>query len=149
MNSSCRTVQQLCRLTSAQSTTLSRSFATYRVDPGHRYPDGLYRRPQVPPPTKPISEYSDLVFYDGQAPQLTLDYDPLVTGWEAFKGIVGSISVTLLLFYGGSCLLDHEAPTVRGPMPYDNLKSARGGPSDLAIQQRKAYYEKFDTTGSH
>jgi hypothetical protein len=138
MNSCRRTTQSLCRLTAT-----SRSFSSVHTPTGHRFPDGIYRRPHIPAPTKPISENSDMVFFDGQASQLAVDYDPLVTGKQAFKGIVVSIFLTLTIGLGVATVIRQEPLTVPNEFPYNNLKGALGGPSDLAIQERQARHKKF------
>lgn len=108
-----------------------RGFSKHAIPIGPRDPDNLYRRPETPIPTSPLSEDDELIWDDAQAPEPALDAHEDIDENQALKQLVmmitGVLGVGVTLFY----FIDPKSrkPTVNQTFPFDGLKKELGGPN--------------------
>lgn len=106
----------------------SRQFGSIPVPIG-RTPDLIYRRPQEPPPSAPLSEDDDLIYHDAQASEPLFDSDPNINPWVALGYILLSLGVLFPIPAAiASFVVDEDElnPATNRSYPYNNLFMERG-----------------------
>jgi len=103
----------------------------------HSNIDGVYRRPSVPPPSKPLTEHDEMVWPDDQAPEPLFDESGNYDKYTALRNLTGAL---VALFAGGLGLVWLTNPESRRKVavqeyPFDNLRLSRGGPHGAPIKK--------------
>jgi hypothetical protein len=135
--SSLRSARAICRVFPSSSSFRSFGSIPVPIAAHGRDADNIYRRPETPVPTAPLSEDDELMWDDAQAPEPALDAYENIDEYSALKQLLGALLTVTTLAYGTFTIFDpsENNPAIRQEYPFDNLRKELGGSANRRNKQ--------------